>query len=75
MELIPLLYNANQEQQFINGKFGWFILSNKWAPNEQELEYERQLTANQLAGYGGMRTRHGSGTGLLTGLPDKPATR
>ena len=76
-DLNPPLYNANQEKQFINGKFGWLILSNKWAPNDQELEYERQVIVKQLNGYGPnkMRTRQGSGTGLLIGLPDNPATR
>jgi hypothetical protein len=76
-ELNPPLYNDNQEKQFINGKFGWFILSNKWEPTEQEIEYERQLIIKQLEGYGPsqMRTRHASGTGLLTGFPAKPATR
>ena len=76
-ELYPPLYNDNQEKHFINEKFGWFILSNKCQPTEQVIEYERQLIAKKLEGYGPshMRTRNGSGTGLLTGLPPNPATR
>jgi hypothetical protein len=66
-----------KRNSFFNGKFGWFILSNKWEPTEAEIEYERQRIIKQLEGYGPsqMRTRNGSGTGLLTGLPAKPATR
>ena len=75
-ELDPPLYNANQESHFINHKFGWYILKNKWIPTDQELVYEREVLANQLRGYGpyGMQTRRGSGSAHTIGL-NKPESR
>ena len=75
-DLKPPLYNANQESQFINSKFGWYILTNKWVPTAEELEYNRRIVANQLRGFGpnGMQTRRGGATIFSIGLV-KPASR
>jgi hypothetical protein len=74
--LDPPLYNDNQECQFINKKYGWYILTNIWVPTVQELEYERALIANQLRGFGenGMQTRRGSASCHTIGLT-KPESR
>ena len=75
-ELVPPLYNTNQESQFINKKFGWFILTNKWEPTQQELDYERQLMARRLSGLGsnGRQTRRGLCDAYTEGL-NKPESR
>lgn len=63
-ELKPSLYNANQEKYFINSKFGWYILTNKWIISADESKFERDLIVRRLNGYGpnGMQTRKGSGS-------------
>jgi len=51
-------------------------MKNKWVPTADELRYEKEKITRQLNGFGpnGMRTRFGSGSGLLIGI-EKPQSR